>query len=82
MLVSADHGNIEQMFDPNSDGPHTAHTTFEVPVLFIDPSASQKIKGLNKGKLADLAPTVLDLLGLPKPAAMTGGSLLIRTGEG
>ncbi|MHA1544007.1 MAG: 2,3-bisphosphoglycerate-independent phosphoglycerate mutase, partial [Alphaproteobacteria bacterium] len=82
MLVSADHGNIEQMFDPNSDGPHTAHTTFEVPVLFIDPSASQKIKGLNKGKLADLAPTVLDLLGLPKPAAMTGSSLLIRTGEG
>lgn len=82
MVVTADHGNIEQMFDPDSDGPHTAHTTFEVPVLFVDPTASQKIKGLNKGKLADLAPSVLDLLDLPKPAFMTGNSLFIRTGEG
>ena len=70
------------MFDPKSDGPHTAHTTFEVPVLFVDPSASQKITGLNKGKLADLAPSVLDLLGLPKPAVMTGTSLLVRASEG
>ncbi|MEE8294151.1 MAG: 2,3-bisphosphoglycerate-independent phosphoglycerate mutase [Sphingomonadales bacterium] len=82
MLVSADHGNIEQMFDPNSEGPHTAHTTFEVPVLFVDPTSSQKIKGLKRGKLADLAPSILDLLGLPKPEAMTGNSLFIRNGEG
>lgn len=80
MLVSADHGNIEQMFDPNSDGPHTAHTTYEVPVLFVDPTRSQKtISGLHKGKLADLAPTVLDLLGLPQPSVMTGVSLLNRS---
>ena len=73
LLVTADHGNAEQMRDPVTGGPHTAHTTNRVPVLLMDgpPGAA-----LHDGRLADVAPTLLALMGLPQPAAMTGRSLL------
>ncbi|WP_372616853.1 2,3-bisphosphoglycerate-independent phosphoglycerate mutase [Falsiroseomonas sp.] len=78
LLVTADHGNCEMMRDPATGGPHTAHTTNPVPVLLAGgpPGAT-----LADGRLADLAPTLLALLGLPQPPAMTGRSLL-RGGEG
>lgn len=72
LLVTADHGNCELMVDPVSGNPHTAHTTFPVPVMVIGSDA----KVLADGRLADVAPTLLALLGLEQPAEMTGGSLL------
>jgi 2,3-bisphosphoglycerate-independent phosphoglycerate mutase len=73
LLVTADHGNAELMRDPATGGPHTAHTTNPVPVLLHGAPAGTQ---LADGRLADLAPTLLALLGLPQPAAMTGQSLL------
>ncbi|WP_237216969.1 2,3-bisphosphoglycerate-independent phosphoglycerate mutase [Falsiroseomonas oryziterrae] len=78
LLVTADHGNAELMRDPATGGPHTAHTTNPVPVLLHNAPAGAT---LAEGRLADIAPTLLALLGLPQPAAMTGQSLL-RAGEG
>jgi 2,3-bisphosphoglycerate-independent phosphoglycerate mutase len=72
LLVIADHGNCEMMRDPETGGPHTAHTTNPVPVLL----AGRPGAALHDGRLADVAPTLLALLGLPQPAAMTGRSLL------
>ncbi len=72
LLVTADHGNCELMVDPETGAPHTAHTTFPVPVMVIGSEA----KGLADGRLADIAPTLLALLGVPQPAEMTGSSLL------
>ena len=71
LLVTADHGNCEMMRDPVTGGPHTAHTTNPVPVMLAGPSGA-----LADGRLADLAPTLLALMGLPQPAEMTGHSLL------
>jgi 2,3-bisphosphoglycerate-independent phosphoglycerate mutase len=76
MLVTADHGNVEQMRDPVTGAPHTAHTTFDVPLVMVNAKTLPKPVTLAKGKLADIAPTILDLMGLPKPAEMTGYSLL------
>ncbi len=73
LLVTADHGNAELMKDPVTGGPHTAHTTNPVPVLLIGGPKDAK---LGDGRLADIAPTLLALLGLPQPAAMTGRSLV------
>ena len=75
LLVTADHGNCELMKDPVTGGPHTAHTTNPVPVLLAGgpPGAT-----LADGRLADVAPTLLALMGQPQPAAMTGVSLLRR----
>ena len=73
LLVTADHGNAELMRDPATGGPHTAHTTNPVPVLLHGAPAGTQ---LADGRLADLAPTLLALLGLQQPAAMTGQSLL------
>jgi 2,3-bisphosphoglycerate-independent phosphoglycerate mutase len=75
MLVTADHGNCELMVDPDSGEPHTAHTTNPVPVHWItrDPAG----RSMRDGTLADLAPTVLDLLGLPVPSEMSGHSLIL-----
>jgi 2,3-bisphosphoglycerate-independent phosphoglycerate mutase len=73
LLVTADHGNCEMMKDPATGGPHTAHTTNPVPVMVLGAPAGSN---LTDGRLADVAPTLLALLGLPKPAAMTGQSLL------
>ncbi|MFP4274418.1 MAG: 2,3-bisphosphoglycerate-independent phosphoglycerate mutase [Paracoccaceae bacterium] len=74
MIVTADHGNCEQMVDPETGGPHTAHTTNPVPVILVGgPSGARLRKG---GRLADLAPTVLQLMGLEQPPEMTGESLI------
>ncbi|WP_439595475.1 2,3-bisphosphoglycerate-independent phosphoglycerate mutase [Falsiroseomonas sp.] len=73
LLVTADHGNAELMRDPVTGGPHTAHTTNPVPVLLMNAPAGAK---LADGRLADIAPTLLALLGVAQPAAMTGQSLL------
>jgi 2,3-bisphosphoglycerate-independent phosphoglycerate mutase len=73
LLVTADHGNCEMMRDPQTGGPHTAHTTNPVPLLLVGASN----RALNaEGRLADLAPTLLELMELPKPKEMTGASLL------
>ncbi|CUH74715.1 2,3-bisphosphoglycerate-independent phosphoglycerate mutase [Tropicibacter naphthalenivorans] len=73
MLVIADHGNCETMVDPETGGPHTAHTTNLVPsILFGGPKGAT----LRDGRLADVAPTLLELMGLDKPAEMTGESLI------
>ncbi|MGB0716372.1 MAG: 2,3-bisphosphoglycerate-independent phosphoglycerate mutase [Phycisphaerae bacterium] len=75
LIVTADHGNAEQMISPETGGPHTAHTTFPVELILVDNDrkGSQLRTG---GRLADIAPTILELLGLEKPPAMTGSSLL------
>jgi 2,3-bisphosphoglycerate-independent phosphoglycerate mutase len=72
LLVTADHGNCEMMRDPATGGPHTAHTTNPVPVLLM----SNEEVTLSDGRLADIAPTLLALMGLPKPAEMDGSPLL------
>ena len=71
LLVTADHGNCELMRDPVTGGPHTAHTTNPVPVLLMGGGAT----ALHDGRLADIAPTLLRLLGLAQPAEMTGHTL-------
>lgn len=75
LIVTADHGNCEQMIDPETGGPHTAHTTFDVPLIVVEPGLGGK-KLRDGGRLADIAPTVLTLMGLPKPDEMTGESLV------
>ncbi|MBW6505881.1 MAG: 2,3-bisphosphoglycerate-independent phosphoglycerate mutase, partial [Rhodobacteraceae bacterium] len=75
MLLTADHGNCELMIDPETGGPHTAHTTNPVPVALIGGPEGVR---LNTGRLADIAPTLLELMGLPKPPEMTGTSLITR----
>jgi len=72
LLVTADHGNCELMVDPVTGKPHTAHTTNPVPLMLVGGTAS----ALTEGRLADIAPTLLALLGLAQPAEMTGQSLL------
>ena len=74
LLVTADHGNCEMMRDPVTGDPHTAHTTNPVPVALV---ADDKVS-IGDGRLADIAPTLLALMGLPQPADMTGQSLLKR----
>ncbi len=74
LLITADHGNVEMMRDPKTGQPHTAHTTNPVPLLLVNPPAG--VAGLRDGKLCDVAPTLLQLLGLPQPGAMTGQALL------
>ncbi|GMG82491.1 2,3-bisphosphoglycerate-independent phosphoglycerate mutase [Paralimibaculum aggregatum] len=77
MLVTADHGNCEVMIDPASGGPHTAHTLNPVPLALVQgKGAGRRAAGLRAGRLADLAPSLLDLMGLDRPAAMTGQSLI------
>ena len=73
MIVTADHGNCEMMIDPETGGAHTAHTLNPVPVAVVG-AADGAV--LSAGRLADLAPTVLHLMGLPQPAEMTGKCLL------
>jgi 2,3-bisphosphoglycerate-independent phosphoglycerate mutase len=75
MLVTADHGNCELMVDPGTGEPHTAHTTNPVPIHWI--TRDHEGRALRDGGLADLAPTVLELLGLEVPDEMTGRSLIV-----
>ena len=74
LLVTADHGNAEMMRDPETGEPHTAHTTFEVPLVVVGAGTSLK---LSDGRLCDVAPTLLDLMGIAKPREMAGHSLLV-----
>ncbi|PFH45765.1 hypothetical protein AMATHDRAFT_71103 [Amanita thiersii Skay4041] len=93
LLITADHGNAEQMINPETGNPHTAHTTNPVPfIMTADPKRYQFVKdevngtseskeensGAEDGALCDVAPTILDLMGLEKPEEMTGRSLLVR----
>jgi 2,3-bisphosphoglycerate-independent phosphoglycerate mutase len=73
MIVTADHGNCELMVDPVTGGPHTAHTTNPVPVILVGGPPGARLRD---GRLCDLAPTLLALMGLPQPAEMTGESLI------
>jgi 2,3-bisphosphoglycerate-independent phosphoglycerate mutase len=73
MIVTADHGNCEVMVDPKTGGPHTAHTLNPVPVILVGGPAGVH---LNNGRLADLAPTLLALMGLDTPDEMTGNNLI------
>jgi len=75
MIVTADHGNCETMVDPDTGGAHTAHTLNPVPVALVGGPVGA---GLRDGRLADLAPTVLDLMDLDRPDEMTGRSLIVR----
>ena len=72
LLITADHGNAEQMIDETTGEPHTAHTTNPVPLILVGKDDAK----LKEGKLADLAPTMLDIMGLEKPQEMTGESLI------
>ena len=74
MLISADHGNIEMMRNPQNEENHTQHTTGPVPVLLVNSNSDQVM--LRDGSLSDLAPTILDLMDLPQPQEMTGQTLL------
>ena len=74
LLITADHGNAEQMIDYKTGEPHTAHTTNPVPLILVGMENAK----LREGRLADLAPTMLDIMNLEKPAEMTGESLIIK----
>jgi 2,3-bisphosphoglycerate-independent phosphoglycerate mutase len=75
LLITADHGNVELMRDQETGEPHTAHTTFDVPIIVINAKRNTPLK-LARGRLADVAPTLLDLMGLQKPPVMAGHSLI------
>ena len=75
LIITADHGNCEQMIDYKTGEPHTAHTTNPVPLILVSNNENYKVKS---GKLADLAPTLLEILGIEKPAEMTGESILVK----
>jgi 2,3-bisphosphoglycerate-independent phosphoglycerate mutase len=79
LLVTADHGNAEMMRDPATGQPHTAHTLNPVPLVLVNPPAG--IEGLRDGRLADVAPTLLALMGVKQPRAMSGHPLLRGTAE-
>ncbi|MFQ5807740.1 MAG: 2,3-bisphosphoglycerate-independent phosphoglycerate mutase, partial [Phycisphaerae bacterium] len=75
-LVTTDHGNLEQMIDPESGGPHTSHTTYDVPLYVVGkPFKGGKLR--DGGRLADIMPTVLTMMGLDVPNEMTGRSLIV-----
>ena len=77
LIVTADHGNCEQMIDPATGGPHTAHTTYDVELIVVD----ERYRGKRLrpgGRLADIAPTVLEMMGLIKPESMSGESLVLK----
>jgi len=85
LIVTADHGNAEQMFDPETGERHTAHTTYDVECILVDERVRDRASGnpvdasprlRSGGRLADIAPTLLDMMDLEVPAAMTGRSLL------
>jgi 2,3-bisphosphoglycerate-independent phosphoglycerate mutase len=79
LVVTADHGNAEMMRDPQTGEPHTAHTLNPVPFVVVNPPAA--IDHLEDGRLCDVAPTLLDLIEVPQPAAMTGHSLIAAAVE-
>ena len=76
IFLTADHGNLELMVNPETGGPHTAHTTFPVPFVMCEPT--DRFRLTRNGKLADIAPTILDYLQIPIPKEMDGISRLKR----
>jgi 2,3-bisphosphoglycerate-independent phosphoglycerate mutase len=74
VLITADHGNSEQMIDPETHGPWTAHTLNPVPFILVDDQFHGAIR--EYGLLSDVAPTLLQLMGLPQPEEMTGTSMI------
>ncbi len=76
MIVTADHGNVEKMVDEKTGEPYTAHTVGSVPAILVNDKSG--VCAIKDGRLADIAPTVLDLLNIEQPSEMTGKSLLIR----
>ena len=77
LLVTADHGNCEVMIDPDSGGPHTAHTTNPVPFVVVDPAGDRPLR--DGGALCDVGPTILAMMGLDQPVEMTGRDLRLTT---
>lgn len=77
LLVTADHGNAEQLIDYETGKPFTAHTTYPVPLYLVVPQLAQ-VRLRNDGILADVAPTILDVLHIPQPKDMTGRTLILR----
>ena len=75
IFLTADHGNLELMRDPQTGFVHTAHTTLPVPLILDGINGNYQLA--ETGKLADIAPTILDFLNIPKPTEMTGKSLLV-----
>jgi 2,3-bisphosphoglycerate-independent phosphoglycerate mutase len=75
LVITADHGNAEMMRDPETGEPHTAHTLNPVPFIIVNPPGA--VARIENGRLADVAPTLLDILGLEKPPGMTGHSLIM-----
>ena len=75
-FLCADHGNAEQLIDYETGAPFTAHTTNPVPFILINADPAYTLK--EEGRLADIIPTMIDMMGMEKPAEMTGESLLIR----
>ncbi|MBQ8436450.1 MAG: 2,3-bisphosphoglycerate-independent phosphoglycerate mutase [Alphaproteobacteria bacterium] len=76
MIVTADHGNVEKMIDEKTGEPYTAHTVGSVPAILVNDKSG--VCAIKDGRLADIAPTMLDLLNIEQPSEMTGKSLLIR----
>jgi 2,3-bisphosphoglycerate-independent phosphoglycerate mutase len=80
MLITADHGNAEQMIDPVTGGPHTAHTTNPVPFIVIAENANQFTLRPN-GSLRDISPTILGMMNLDEPKEMTGQDLRVEVAK-
>jgi 2,3-bisphosphoglycerate-independent phosphoglycerate mutase len=76
-IITADHGNFEKMIDGSPDNPHTAHTIGDVPLVIFD-ECYKNSKLREGGRLADIGPTMLEMMELPQPEEMTGKSLLER----
>ena len=75
-LITADHGNAEQMVDPVTGGPHTAHTTNPVPIIYVAEDGD-RYRLRNDGSLRDISPTLLAMLELEEPKQMTGGDMRV-----
>lgn len=76
LLITADHGNGEQMIDEETGGPFTAHTTNPVPLIYVSKDKGCVLRG--DGKLSDIAPTLLEIMDIPQPMDMTGNSLIVK----
>ena len=79
LLITADHGNAELMIDPETGGPHTAHTTNPVPLVVVDPDGGRPRRG--GGALCDVGPTVLGMMGIEQPPEMTGVDLRLLAAD-
>ncbi|GBF28583.1 2,3-bisphosphoglycerate-independent phosphoglycerate mutase [bacterium MnTg03] len=79
VVLTADHGNCDEMIDPETGEPHTQHTLYPVPCMVIDRDTRILAKGAN---LSAIAPTLLQLMGIPKPVAMSGNSLILDDWKG